>query len=376
MNIILPYVIPMLLGRTFNITSDKVGTDIFPAGFQPTSINKQRTTSSHKMVETSRQARDFLNVGGELSLKIKSGMLSIKGSGEYLKDEQSRSKRIEVLTKVHFETVTETIPSSLRPVRGWTLKGPQSLGSHYVRSITYGGELVASLIFTAETTQEYQKIKAALSVGIPIYGPFGLDVEGDFGRTVKEMKDKTTLDIKYFANVPVDIVPTDMDSFGKLVERFPDMVRWIFELKVKKVNNGKGVPVRAELVPLHSLSSKYIDYLVDGSLRSELDSIELRFDDLRGASAAMRDWLSRLPSVTAAQEQEIAAFDKKVNDILEVFYDVIAKMDLSQQSGRRAQFDPAYNAYNAGGFGIPGTYMRQWNSIRSRIETGNVIVGK
>lgn len=60
------------------------------------------------MVTDTQEARDFLGVSGELSLKIKTGKVQIEGLGQYLKETYSRSKVVEILVKVHYETVSET----------------------------------------------------------------------------------------------------------------------------------------------------------------------------------------------------------------------------------------------------------------------------
>ncbi|GBN58201.1 hypothetical protein AVEN_197179-1 [Araneus ventricosus] len=56
------------------------------------------------MVSDTQEARDFLGVTGDLSLKIKTGNVQIEGLGDYLRETYSRSKVVEILVKVHYET--------------------------------------------------------------------------------------------------------------------------------------------------------------------------------------------------------------------------------------------------------------------------------
>lgn len=64
--------------------------------------------------------------------------------------------------------MTKHIPSTLKPYPAWQLNGKRVLGTHYVRSITYGGELIASLKFKADTESTLEKIKVALKVGFKV----------------------------------------------------------------------------------------------------------------------------------------------------------------------------------------------------------------
>ena len=76
---------------------------------------------------------------------MKSGVLKIGASGDYLRDIQRRDNYVEILVKSTYETFTETLHGSTEPIEDWDLLSPNYLGTHFVRSITYGGILLASL---------------------------------------------------------------------------------------------------------------------------------------------------------------------------------------------------------------------------------------
>uniref|UniRef100_A0A2L2YUX2 Uncharacterized protein n=1 Tax=Parasteatoda tepidariorum TaxID=114398 RepID=A0A2L2YUX2_PARTP len=87
------YVLPMLLGRTYDIKPDSPGVDIFPQeGIDSASIIQRLfTASQYRMVSDTQEARDFLGVSGDLSLKIKTGNIQMEGLGDYLRETYSRS---------------------------------------------------------------------------------------------------------------------------------------------------------------------------------------------------------------------------------------------------------------------------------------------
>lgn len=62
----------------------------------------------------------------------------------------------------------------------------RDVGTHYVRSITYGGDLVASLRFTAKNSADREKIRAAVQANLQAdSGSFGLGIEGIVFLTVR-----------------------------------------------------------------------------------------------------------------------------------------------------------------------------------------------
>ncbi|GBO11544.1 hypothetical protein AVEN_35414-1 [Araneus ventricosus] len=200
------------------------------------------------MVSDTQEARDFLGVTGDLSLKIKTGNVQIEGLGDYLRETYSRSKVVEILVKVHYETETLTIPSTAKPRPNWKLLDLRDVGTHYVRSITYGGDLVASLRFTAKNSADREKIRAIVQANLQAdTGSFGLGIEGNFSRLQEDLKDMSTLEINYYATVPIKGVPNTMESLMELVEDFPE--------QTKKVNKGKGVPLTMELFPLSAIDN-------------------------------------------------------------------------------------------------------------------------
>ncbi|XP_013392717.1 uncharacterized protein LOC106160612 [Lingula anatina] len=365
MSMIMPYVIPMLLGRTFDIRTDKPGIDIFPhtalqAG-GPNGmkiINRRITDARYKLVDSSKEARDFLQVEGELSVKLKTGLINVDGMGSYLRDTTSRTKYVEILAKVHYETETHTLLSTT-PNSDWKMNHQDVLGTHYARSVTYGGDLIASLRFTAENSADREHIKAALSAGLRAGGALDVNVKGKFEKLENDLKGRSSLEIQYFANVQVPGVATDINGLMSLINDF--------EKHVKLVDNGRGVPIRMELVPLSSLDSNYKNVFRQASFESYIDELESKFDDVRTTTSSFNEWATKLPSLNSAQTQLIHDFSKALRDVRHTFYNVIDQLDVSQD-GSYQQFTPAFNAYAANGLDIPGKYNREFQKLKQQIE--------
>ena len=121
--------------------------------------------------------------------------------------------------------VTRSITDDKKPNPGWDKK-PNIIGQHYVRSITYGGNLIASLKFKAKT--EKDKKKLAIKVEAKVKAKkFGVGVGGQFKQLAESVKDISTLTISFKATAPLVTVPTDIDSLVKAIEEFPKSVSFI-----------------------------------------------------------------------------------------------------------------------------------------------------
>ncbi|XP_022255032.1 uncharacterized protein LOC111088632, partial [Limulus polyphemus] len=164
---IMVYILPMMLGRTFDMNTNRVGIDIFPENVLNRSLEIQNmfVEARHTMVDEVKEVRNFLDVGGSFSLNVKSGLFKAGAHSAYLSDVESRENIIEMLYYVKFETVTMILPPDAKPKDDWKGNSKDFLGTHYVRSVTYGGDLIASLRFVFKNNREKTHIKAGLNVG-------------------------------------------------------------------------------------------------------------------------------------------------------------------------------------------------------------------
>ena len=109
----------------------------------------------------------------------------------------------------------------MKPTPDWNKRS--IVGKHYVRSITYGGYLIASLKFHAKNRKNKENIEA--SVEADLRNPkYQVGVEGQFKQLASSVKDISTLTISLTATTRLTTVPTDIDSLLKVIKDFPDTV--------------------------------------------------------------------------------------------------------------------------------------------------------
>ncbi|RUS83686.1 hypothetical protein EGW08_008534 [Elysia chlorotica] len=339
--IVLPYIIPMLLGRTFDIFTSQVGVDIFPQTSIQTPIHIQRSfvSSDFSVIRNDSEARQFLGVSDDLSLRVKAGVLHIAATGDYLKDVQTRENYVEILVKSQYETMSETLHGTVDPIQDWDLQSPTYLGTHYVRTVTYGGMMVGSLRLHVSDDAQKEAVESFLLKYFRLQTYAKLEVqhqpsEGRMTREYHSFEDKLkrmvyaveervgsglSMQIKYYSTVTAPHVPQDIDSFLAVLEEFPD--------QAAKLNGGRGVPLKVELVPLHELSARMIAMRPNKYLEKTLEDMDDKFNDLLVTHAAIRKMSEKTKPREYKEKCEVDDLDDDIHGKLDIFKDVIRRLD-------------------------------------------------
>ncbi|XP_022241632.1 uncharacterized protein LOC106459422 [Limulus polyphemus] len=363
---IMLYLLPLILGRTFNERTSKPGIDIYKQSRIDANkkvVERHFTEALYKLSDRSQKANNFLGVSGELALNIKGGNIKVKGTGDYLREASKMTNTVEILVKVHYETITETIQLSRDMLQPdiWREDIPKDiLGTHFVRSITYGGELIASIRYKANRIENLEDIKAKLEANIGTGGGFNVAVKGQLDKTSKELSDISSMEIQYYATVPIADVPHTIEGLTKLVEKFPE--------QAKQVNNGSGVPIRMELVPLSALKSMDKQFSKTMIFNAKLNEMGAQFDDIKYTKRALFEWMTYIPLSYLPEEyqRKIGLLNTRLDTVNREIFKVLDKLDLST-SGEVSQFKDAFDNYQDGGISLPGKYFHQFLKLRDEI---------
>lgn len=95
------------IGRTYDAANPAVaGIDIYPAGIPTVKDNRNWFQFEYKVVKNSSDVNKLLDISGELSLKVKAGLLNVQGSGKYLSDSKKEEDTTELLAVLKCFTVS------------------------------------------------------------------------------------------------------------------------------------------------------------------------------------------------------------------------------------------------------------------------------
>nr|QNH72542.1 toxin candidate TRINITY_DN22076_c7_g21_i4 [Ceriantheomorphe brasiliensis] len=359
-----PYFTPMILGRTFDISKNEVGNDIFNknARARQKTIRVDSTTIKFKTINDNSDVNDVLDVSGELALQIKGGLVNVEGSGSYVKENRDATNFVEVLAKVKTITKTKTLTSDITPMDRFYNR--KLVGKHYVRSITYGGILIASLRFTAKRGKSKEHIKARVEGNLKA-ATVQVGLAGQFEKLASKVEDLSDLSIKYYSTAPLKTVPLDVKTMIKAIEEFPT--------QLKTVNNGDGIPLSVNLQEISTLDVPHrnLDYLDNRMLRARLGDLDHLYTDLLETDDAIKYWLKNTVTLGSINNNEVQKFYSDLTDIISAFDTAVAGIDLSCSANQECndqQLQKAFEKYKGDGNIIPGKYKRQFNRIKWKIE--------
>lgn len=95
------------IGRTYDVANPAAaGIDIYPGNIPTVKDNRNWFQFEYKVVKNSSDVNKLLDISGELSLKVKAGLVSVHGSGKYLTDNKKQEHTTELLAVLKCFTVS------------------------------------------------------------------------------------------------------------------------------------------------------------------------------------------------------------------------------------------------------------------------------
>ena len=104
----------LCLGRTYDTESSRPGNDIFPPDIATKTMHVNKFSFKYQIVKSSKDVNDLLDVSGELSLKIKAGLLKVEGKGQYVNESKTEEGKTTLLAVMNCTTVSYPENLSIR----------------------------------------------------------------------------------------------------------------------------------------------------------------------------------------------------------------------------------------------------------------------
>ncbi|XP_074611611.1 uncharacterized protein LOC141866092 isoform X2 [Acropora palmata] len=342
------------IGRSYDAQTSKAGIDIYPFGnidIEETNVNQ--FNFEYRVIKNTKDTKDLLNISGELSLKVKAGLVSVSGSGKYLSDNKKTEDTTEVLAVLKCLTVSETmrgLPKLAADVASGKIK--HGLGTHYARSITYGGELAASLSIKNTSSSETLDIQGSAS-GVVNAKAVDVSLKAQLQKLTTECSALSDISIKYYSTDLPSKAPTNLNELVKLIEGFPS--------RLEKINEGKGIPLQFELQPISTalqIEGPSVSYLPP----FKEDQLEQYFDDLRAAQTR----INLYQESNVDEDDEVLSFSDEIEEVMEKFMQAIHSIGSS--GGLDEMMKSCFDAYHKalGGRKRAGKFCRKWEQIISK----------
>ncbi len=212
------------------------------------------------------------------------------------------------------------------------------VGSHYIRSITYGGYLIVRIRIEGSDAQQFEEIKAKVDAELKIGGVIDAGAKANFKKMESDLKSSSQIEISYFSTTLQGMMPRDIEGMLQALDSFKD--------QVMRLNEGKGVPLSCELQPLSVLDPLLPQVLKDKSLDVQLGQLEDNYDDVVQAKARLERLMARDDvDFDEQQEKKASEIEEHLDEIVAVFNRVIASLDITSEGEGPTQMDPAFAVY-------------------------------
>ncbi|XP_022241637.1 uncharacterized protein LOC111085766 [Limulus polyphemus] len=365
MVLLLPFIVPMLIGRTLDVRKFQIGPNIYNEDDYK-DIQDEDTTSTYHIIESPNELYNLLEIPLDVALYVKAGLIQTEvvslGLDLLLKDIQQRKNTIYLCIIVKTRTVKRGLLSGASLLERWKELDPRVLGTHYCSSLEFGGRLLVLAQIQTNHPADFIQVKKMLTDNIGESGPFSDSIAENWlhleeslkkqdlrGEVKLSMNSYSTSDTQSNIELPGDLL--------RLVKDFPSKVR----------ENGIGDPMIMTLEPLTSIDSSFPD------VRQEMKTEDLKliismFDDLRYTKSNLNNWIVKIDEpISENEEYAIAALLDQLNNLLDDFYQLISETTLYNVPDRKFLENTIYS-YN---IGLPfpnATYQLAYLRLKEHIN--------
>ena len=304
-----------VLYNGFNLWTDKTLAE------QTSLVTDAPTATLEYLTEqTSRSKADHFGIGAELELDFLSGLIKIKGSANYLRDEKKTRQAARVVMKGQITGRVESFnirtPVEHRDV--CKLVNPRSGPTHVIVRVTRGQR--SFFVFDKQVSKDEKSEAVEGSLEASMKSIPGFSVEGKVvvrmnGTTVKNLD---RLSVKFYGDAILSSFPTTYPQAAIA-----------YQETVNVANAPMNTPLKYNLVPISQfcdgsgagvILDKISNSLVEqaSSSLSTLKGIQLSVNTLIGSDPAIRYLAIRKPLVTfkASLDKFVATYKAKLSDLL------------------------------------------------------------
>ena len=191
-----------------------------------------------------KDRHDFLDVKGELSASILGGLITLKGSGEYLQETKSTVNSSSMSVIFRMQTVQKTVFLQLLQdcINFDVLTNGTTPATHVITSVVYGANGLVTAEYEYANHDHDRRIQGALQAKFEKLGK-AFSIEGKVEADFKDKAIDEGTSFKY--NWKCDGVKDDKSNIPITFEGAVERMQ-----KFSQLLDGHGIPIRITLTPL------------------------------------------------------------------------------------------------------------------------------
>lgn len=325
------------LGDLYDLRSDTFNQiSIFNSGPPQESINStENVWTDLQFIFDDRYSEklDKLDVQANLRLSVLAGLVSMGGSGEYLKQTDTSTDSVSCSLVYYTKTVHERLNIFSKFLENIINHQVISMvdATHVVVGIQWGGNVVLDVQDQNTNSSNKETIAESIQVllkklAISLSGGSTTDITDEDNVESKKFGFRIFGDISFNSSLPDDIM-----SALEFMKQIPSLVM--------KPNHGKGVPIKYTLLPLkivkdyYEIASKFDSNFVEID-KSVINQLVYFFDDIETIKPRYTSLFKQIEDikilVNKSSYKEIKNFENKVitleMNMIKKFSDTLVKV--------------------------------------------------
>ncbi|XP_068683041.1 uncharacterized protein [Montipora foliosa] len=344
------------IGSTFDLNRARKGQDIFPSDIPTKTENVNSFSFRYKVVAENDEVKELLGVPFDLPLRIKANKVSVEGPGKYFTDIKTEEGKTEVLILMKCITVSKRIDHSAKPSEILKRRNVvDGLGTHYVRRVLYGGQMVASIKLSFPPTLTRPNMKGTVQGELP---------SKDLAKALSQQLNIMSSECEGASSISICYYTTEMPYQPLPTCNLQELITLLQAFRVHTINEGKEIPIEVELQPTETLIPSVKTYQPNRALVKTLEEIENRFDDLRTADYLVKKYHKQNDGEL---EEDVKRFGQEVREVMKIYVDAISMLNVG---GKESQFDDCFTAYESAldGYDEEGKFVQFWRNVLTKTK--------
>ncbi len=307
-----------------------VGENIFQQNLDGIYVNASPIEALEYQLVHGRNVSDkfkYLNIGGEVDLEMKAGLLKVKGLVDYDYNNNSLLHKEQIICNYSRETYSVYAqPNAEELINDYILKkiiDREIDATHFVRGIILGAEVQADILVSQQRKNKKNQLEGDIC-GKIVFGPINALVKSKLGFLDGNDQGEFKTEINIHSIPSMKIEPKSIDEMFKMIENIGSKVdehKHFPNCSDKVV----GVPIRFILVPIEQffkieIERKFLK-LSQQTFR-DFEDLLIRVQDIQSDSFISRKILENnsalsliLDDTLSKISNGVVEFEKKLSEI-------------------------------------------------------------
>lgn len=362
-NLIMPFLMPMILGRTIDLRTYTIGGSIYDDNKYLVTPVKTMNSTYHVLQDDSYPYTSF-GIPLDVALRIKSDYVTtrsgIMGLSGLLKDTSWKYNSVVVGMVSLYLADKRFLKDDPTFIPDWKDKIPRTQ-THYTHAVTYGEWCTTLFKFQCDIPGDIQVVRKTLTNVLGTSGKIDDNMTALWNKALSEVKENK--DIRGQVKVSVTTfttisLPSEITSLESYIEVSKDIPK----------RTSLGQPIYMTLRPLSEVDDEFDKVKGNYELMDDLRKMDDMYDDVKITKDRLVKWTTDTSVLFSDEDEErIYTLMEKINSCIRSLQRVNEDVSLYKDMDR-SNLDLAFHQYLKGLEREMGTYYLAYIKLREEID--------